>query len=97
MGQQAFLREIVLSRRDPDRERKLVLPRLFALLHWAYAPQWGSWIFAKYPIHLSINLFLLIMYIDAPELTTNSRSSGDFEVFDGVIIISLFSLSPLEE
>ena len=37
------------------------------------------------------------MCIDAPEWTTNSRSSGVFEVYDGAIIISLFSLTPIEE
>ena len=34
----------------------LLLPRLFALLHWPL-PQWGSWIFAKCPVHLSLNFF----------------------------------------
>ena len=34
MEQQAFLRVIALSRRDQDRERVIVLLRLFALLHW---------------------------------------------------------------
>ena len=33
------------------------------------------------------------MCVDAPESTTNSRSSGDFEAYDGAIIISLFSVS----
>ena len=32
--QQALLRVIAPSRRDQDRERILVLPRLFALLFW---------------------------------------------------------------
>ena len=77
---QAFLRVIALSRRDQDRERKLVLPRLFAHLHWPLPPQWCSWIVAKYPVHLSLILFLLTMCIDAPESTTNSCSSGLCEV-----------------
>ena len=32
------------------------------------------------PISCELNSFLLIMCIDAPEYTTNSRSSGLFEV-----------------
>ena len=34
MEQQAFLRVIALSRIDLDRERILVLPRLYALPRW---------------------------------------------------------------
>ena len=75
--QQAFLPVIALSRINLDRERTLVLLRLFALLH----PLWCFWISAKFPpVLLSSNpFFLLSTCIDAPESTTNSRSSGDFE------------------
>ena len=66
------------SRRVRDRERMLVLPRLFALLHWPLPPLWFSWISAECPFRPSSNPFLLSMCKDAPESTTNSRSSGDF-------------------
>ena len=40
---------------------------------------------------------LLIVCIDAPESASNSRSSEDVEVGAGAIIITLFSLSSIEE
>ena len=53
-----------LSRRDPDRERILVLPRSFAPLHWPLPPLWGSWISAS--IHfIWVQSLLLSTCIDA--------------------------------
>ena len=83
---QACLRVFAPSRRDQDRERILVLPRLFALSHWPLPPLRGSCISAEFPFRLSLNPFLLSMCTDAPESTTNSRSSGDCEVGAGVAI-----------
>ena len=68
------------SGRDQDRERKLVLPRLFALPRWPLSLLWG--------ISSELNTFLLNMCIDAPESTTNSRSSAGFEVGAGVALAS---------
>ena len=45
------------SRRTQDRERILVLPRLFALLHWPLSPLWSSWIFEGVPNPMSLNPF----------------------------------------
>ena len=56
-GRQAYLRVIALSRRDQDRERIPVLPRLFALPHWPVPPLWGFWISVKYPFHLTSSPF----------------------------------------
>ena len=81
---QACLRVFAPSRRDQDRERILVLPRLFALLQCPLPPLWGSWISAS-----ELKSFLLNMCIDAPESTTNSRSSGDFEVGASVALASI--------
>ena len=55
--QQAFLRVIALSRIDLNRERFLVLPRLFALHHWPLPPLWDSRISAESPFRPSSNLF----------------------------------------
>ena len=78
--QQAFLRVIALSRTDLDRERILVPPRWFALLHWPFPLLRGVWISAEFPVHLGFILFLFSMCTDAPDSATNSRSSGLFEV-----------------
>ena len=56
-GRQAYLRVIAQSRRDQARERKPVLPRLFALLHGPVPPLRGFWISVKYPFHLSSSPF----------------------------------------
>ena len=77
-GRQACPRVTALSRRDQDREDKLVLPRLFALPHWQLLPLWVSWIFRGFPVRLSSNPFCSAC-IDAPESTANSRSSGFFQ------------------
>ena len=47
---QAYPRVIALSRTGQDRERILVLPPLFALLHWPLLPLWGSWTIEECPI-----------------------------------------------
>ena len=67
-------RAIAESGRDEDREHFLMLPHLFAFFHWPLPPLWGSWISADFPVHLISKPFC----IDAPESTTNSRSSGFF-------------------
>ena len=54
---QACHRVFPPSRRDQDRERILVLPRLFALSHWLLPPLWCSWISAESPFRLSSNPF----------------------------------------
>ena len=77
---QAYLRVFAPSRRDQDRERILVL----ALPQCPLPPLWGSWISAS-----ELKSFLLNMCIDAPESTTNSRSSGDFEVGASVALASI--------
>ena len=40
-------------------------------------------------MHLSLSLFLLMMCTDAPESTTNSRTSGFFEVGAGINLASM--------
>ena len=50
-------REFAPSRSAQDRERTLVLPRLFALLHWSLPPLWDSWISAEFPFRVSLNHF----------------------------------------
>ena len=76
--QLAFLRLIAQSRMNLDRERILVLPRLDALPHWLVSTKWGSWIFVNVSHSSEHNSFLLIMCIDAPESTANSRSCWTF-------------------
>ena len=89
---QACHRVFAPSRRDQDRERILVY--FLVCLHFSigrYHRCGSSWISAEFPIHLISNPFLLSMCIDAPESTTNSRSSGDFEVGAGVALDSIGS------
>ena len=81
---QAYHRVFAPSRRDQDRERILVLPRLLALPQWPLPPLWCSWISAS-----ELKSFLLNMCIDAPESTTNSRSSRNFEVGASVALASI--------
>ena len=47
---QAYLRIIAQSRRSQHREHVLVLvlPHLFALLHWLSLPLWGFWISTEF-------------------------------------------------
>ena len=85
---QACHRVFAPSRRDQDRERILVLPRLFALSRWPSPPLWGSWISRRVSISSELKSLLLSMCVDASESTTNSRSSGDFEVGAGVALAS---------
>ena len=87
-GRQPCHRVFALSRRDQDRERVLVLHRLFVPPCWPLPPLWGSWISADSPLRLRSSPFLLSMCFDAPESTTNSLSFGDFEVGTGVALAS---------
>ena len=73
------------SRRDQDLERKLVLPRLFALLRCRYH-RCGFLGIRRVSVSSELKSFLPSICIDAPESTTNSRSSGDFEVCAGVAL-----------
>ena len=86
---QACHRVFAPLRRDQDRERKLVLPRVFALLRWPLTPLWSSWISAESPFRLSSKPSLLSMCVDAPESPANSRSCGDFEVGASVALASM--------
>ena len=47
-----------------------------ALLHWLLWPSWVYTTSSRYPFRQNSNPFLLILCIDAPESTTNFRSSG---------------------
>ena len=87
--QQSFLRVFALSRTDSHRERVLVPPRGYAFLHWQSIPQWRVWTFSLSPFLLNLVSFLLIMCIDAPESTSNSRSSGLFEVGASITLASI--------
>ena len=78
--QQAFLRVIALSRIDLSRGRFLVLLRLFALHHWPLTTVVAFLDLRRVSISSELESFLLSMCIDAPQSTTNSRSSGDVEV-----------------
>ena len=49
---QACHRVFALSRRDQDRERMFLLPRLFALPRWPLPPLWGSWTSTESPFGL---------------------------------------------
>ena len=75
---QACPRVIALLRRDQDRGQMPVLRRLFALLHWPLPPLWRVLDLRRVSISSALNSLLVSMCIDAPESTTNSRSSGDF-------------------
>ena len=78
-GRQECHRVFALSRRSQARERKCVLPRLFALLHWPSPPLWCFLDLRRVSCSPEIKSFLLSMRIDAPESTTHSRSSGFFK------------------
>ena len=66
-GRQTFHRVIAPSRRDHDHERITVTTVLVFMD------------FRRVSISPELQWFLLSMCIDAPESTTNSRSSGFFE------------------
>ena len=76
---QACYRGFALSQRDHDRERILVLPRLFAL-PLAVTTVVGILDLRRVSISAELKSFSLSMCVDASESTTNSRSLGDFEV-----------------
>ena len=80
--QQAVLRVIALSRRDQDRERFPVHPRLFALPRWPLDLR-------KVSSSSGLESFFVSLCIDAPESTTNSLSSGDFEVDADIALASI--------
>ena len=77
---QAFLRVIALSRVDLDRERILVAPRLYALPPLVVSTTVFYLNLRETYNSSELKCFLLIMCIDDDESTTNSRSSGLFEV-----------------
>ena len=79
---------IAPSRRDQDRERTLVLPRLFAHPLWLLPLLWGVLDLRRVSISAKVKTFLLSMCIDAPESKTNSLSSGNFEVGAGIALAS---------
>ena len=79
---QACHRVIALSRRDQDRERVPVLPRLLAPPRRPLPPLWVS-------ISAELKSFLFSTCIDAPQSTTNSSSSRDFEVGASVALASI--------
>ena len=74
--------------RDLDRERILVAPRLYALPSLVASTTVRFLDLRKVSNSSELNSFLLIMCIDA-ESTTNSRSSGDFEVGAGIALVSM--------
>ena len=86
---QAYLRVVALSRTCQDPGRKLVLPRLFALLPVAITTIVGFVDLRKVSISSEPKSLLLSMCIDAPESTTNSRSSKGFETGAGVASVAL--------
>ena len=88
IAQQALLRVIAPSRRDQDRERFLVLPRLFCTSPLAVTTTVGFLDLHRVSSSSELKSFLLCMCIDAPESTTNSRSSGIFEVGAGIAVAS---------
>ena len=69
----AFLRVTALSRTDRDREHTLVPPRLFAFFEVPTVV--GFLELRKVSISSELKSFLLSMCIEAPESTTNIRSS----------------------
>ena len=78
--QQAFLRVIAQSRTDLDRERTLVFLRLYALSPGRGKSHMFFLDLRKVSNSSELKFFLLTVCIDAPDTTTNSRSSGLFEV-----------------
>ena len=86
---QACHRLFAPSRRDQDRERIPVLPRLFAPLRWALPTVVAFLDLRRVSISSELESFLLSMCIDAPESTSNSCSSRDFEVGAGVAQASI--------
>ena len=56
-----------------------MLPCLFALLHWPF-PTVAFLDLRRVSISFELEYLLLSMCIKAPESTSNSRSSGDFEI-----------------
>ena len=73
---QAYCRVITLSRTNRDREHILVLPRLSALLRWRFTTVTRVLDLRKVSNSSELKSLLLSMCIEAPESTTNVRSSG---------------------
>ena len=86
---QARHRVFAPSRKDQDRERFLVLPRLFALLHWPLPPLFAFVDLRRVSISSKLTSCLLSVCVGAPVSTANSRSSGDFEVGAGAALASI--------
>ena len=57
-------------------------------VHFAIGCRHHCWVSWQFPFHLSSNPFCSARYIEAPESTTNSRSSGICEVGAGIIIFA---------
>ena len=83
LEQLAFLRAVTPLRPDSIHERTLVPSRGWALHRLQSTQQLGFWTSSVLDSS-ELNSFLLIMCIDASESTTNSRSSGLFEVGAGI-------------
>ena len=79
-------RVIAQSRRGQDREHIPVLPRLFELIGRYH--HCGVLYLRRVSNSSELKSFLLSMCTEAPESTTKSRSSGDFEVGAGVALAS---------
>ena len=71
----AFHRAIALLRTDRDHEQKLVLTRLFALHPVAVSTVKGFLVLLKVSLSSELKSLLRSMCIEAPESTTNKRSS----------------------
>ena len=83
----AFLCVIALLRTDRDPEQKRVLPRLFALpVRGHYRRRVLN--LRKVSISSELKSFLLSMCIEAPESTTNMRSSVFLETSTGAFIFT---------
>ena len=85
MELQACHRVFAPSRRDQDRERMPVHP-LFSLPPLAVTTVVKVLDLRRLSISSEHKTFLLSMRIDAPESTTNSLSSGIFEVGAGIAL-----------
>ena len=66
-----------------------MLPCLFSLLHLPSTTTGEVLDLRRVSISSELKTFLLSMCIEVPESTTNSRSSGDFEVGVGVALATI--------
>ena len=83
-------RVTALPRKDQDRERIPVLPRLFVCTSpLAVTTVVGFLVFRRVSSAAKLKTFLLSICIAAPESTTDSRSSGFFEEGAGMALASV--------